>query len=399
MGQSNEAGAAKHWYIGTSGTSATTPTKFRSKYKTAFWDPIYPRVQPTTYKIGVDLSAAVTYQNPMIAGSWWTLLGDMLLDAGYDINLYNCAAGSLSFVNHVVGTLKAWSANKAFTSYQAPLSGGNLGYKGDFILVGTKVFQCTSGGGYGVAFYHNPGVYTLTENNAWRDHIDDLYWVPSPTNGKSASAAPNWAAATVSGDTVIDGGLVWTLVKTNEATYAAYPATNCVVDRNHVAFDPLGMLARTKSVLDAEPSNRTRWVFIQNGQSDLGTSDTYKTWYKTALTQIAQYFQAQGYKIAIGATCANPQLDPAGWTGVGGAQHPSKMISEAAVEVVSALNSPTNYILGGDLYSAFGYGSNLHTYPDSINSVTPGVHMTDDMMMPSAKVWYNALIKSPYWST
>jgi len=395
FGQSNEAGAATHWVAGTAGTTKTN-AQYRSRHG-KYSDPMSPRVQPTIYLVGADSATATVYQNPMVAGAWWGQLGDMLYEHGYDVNFFNTAAGSLSFVGHVNGTLKAWGAKKAFSSYIAPLGGDNLGFKGDFILVGTKVFQCIRGGNYGIAFYHNPGVFRVTENNAWRDEIDDLFWPPPVSGGgKTAAVAPNWAAAVTVGDTLNDSTLTWKLVKTNETTFAAYPAANCVVNSAHPAFDPLGMLARTKTVLDAEPSNRTKWVFVQNGQSDLGTSDVYLTWYMTALTNIATYFHTQGYKVAIGATCGNPKLADSTWTGALGPKHPSAMISIAADSVVKTLNSSTNYIKGGDLWKAWGVGPQLKTAPDD-GSTTPGVHLTDVMMWPSAVVWYKALMQSTLW--
>ena len=64
--------------------------------------------------------------------------------------------------------------------------------------------------------------------------------------------------------------------------------------------------------------------------------------------------------------------------------------------VVKTLNSSTNYIKGGDLWKAWGVGPQLKTAPDD-GSTTPGVHLTDVMMWPSAVVWYKALMQSTLW--
>lgn len=234
----------------------------------------------------------------------------------------------------------------------------------------------------------------MTENSAERDSINDVYWAP-PTSGtgKTGATAPNWAAAVNVGDTVTDNELTWTLVKTNESTYAAYPASNCIVDRNHVAFDPLGMLARIKVVLDADVTSADKWVFAQNGQSDLGTSDTFKTWYKFALTQIYNWANAQGYKVAFGATCADITLNPTSWNG----KHPSQMISEAANEVVATVNNPTTCIKGGDLWTAFGV--NVTMVPDTTGAADygPGKHMSAVMAEKCANEWFRALRLSSAW--
>ncbi|MCU7370235.1 hypothetical protein PEC18_04965 [Paucibacter sp. O1-1] len=121
-------------------------------------------------------------------------------------------------------------------------------------------------------------------------------------------------------------------------------------------FDPLGLLARTKTNLDAISGVSERWVFMANGQSDaqasLANQPTIRSWYKQAVESMVDYFVAQGYRVALGFTCFSPN-----YTVFADPTYPDQFATlqlaiNDALTVTYAGNA--SVIAGGDLYDYWG---------------------------------------------
>jgi hypothetical protein len=310
-------------------------------------------------------------------------LADMLAANGGEARFVNGGIGGASFIKHFVGQIPFYSASTGYFGARASVGTGEPGDYGDVVTVSSRLFRCTTGR---TRFAYYPGYSAIP---TWGGSRIDYILIPPGQTLATGSSAPNWAGATNINDTVTDGTITWTLVQTSGAK-----AQGSVLASGDLGFDPLGLLARLKTALDAVENVDERWVFLSNGQSDSqgaeGSQNTVRGWYETALTSIANWAIAQGYKVAIGFTCYNP----------GSPTYQFDTLSTARANVLAAFAAganAANVIGGADLYQSMG--TNLRSaglvYPEPGNpSAAP--HLTDDGMMLAAGHWFDAL-KAAGW--
>jgi hypothetical protein len=162
-------------------------------------------------------------------GSWWPHIIDGLAAKGIDADILNACIGGSS-IKQWSGAFRAWSASTRYCQ-QRTAENGDGGDKGEFIIAGGKILRCTTGAkryGYGAP------------------NIDYILYSGLQVSG---TTAPNWSTLTAVGQTITDGGLVWTVVDTvNSNNYAT---TTAVSPTDATYGDPLGLHARMAAAADA----------------------------------------------------------------------------------------------------------------------------------------------------
>lgn len=325
-----------------------------------------------------------------------TTLGSVIphLDAqlrarGWNLKWANCAIGSSSFIKHWCGQVQQWSASTAYYGQRASIGAGDYGDYGDIVLVGTRVYRCTAGRARYAC--NNSGVAIPSGGGAV--NVDYIVNVGTQTSGAVMPAAMNTAAVN---DVIVDNTVTWTCLAVVAGTLTWYKP----LASGEFGFDPLGLLARTKAALDAILYVSERWVFMANGQSDaqgaLGSQATIRSWYRQAVTNMVNYFLAQGYKVAVGFTCWNPNsavfADPV----YSDTYQTLRLGIDDAFG--SGFTTPADVIRGGDLYSLWGY--NVKTYPEppaTSISGTNAPHLQASEYPSYALEWTNKLALSGRW--
>lgn len=364
IGQSNERSAARNW-LGP-GNLATAVT-FEGG---GLADPIAPSVSAL--------------------GSVLPHLNAKLRSRGWGLKWANCAIGGSSFVKQWSGQATQWSANTGYFGQRASLGAGDAGDYGDVIIDGTRVFRCKVGrpryatNASGVAIPSGGGATNV-----------DYIVTPASALVTGATKPAAFATAAVNDD-IVDGTITWTCVATSLGGLSAFK----VLRSGDFGFDPLGLLARTKASLDAMTNVDERWVFMSQGQSDaqatLGNQPTIRGWYKAAIESMTDYFLAQGYKVAIGFTCFNPNS-----TVFADATYPDQFAT-LQLAIADALNvtyaANASVIKGGDLYAY--WGRNPPTYPEPPATSIVGTnapHLLASAYPQFAQIWLDALIASGKW--
>lgn len=363
LGQSNERGSARNW--AGPGAVATAVT-FEGL---GLSDPIAPSVTAL--------------------GSAWPYLNSHLRDRGWSLTWRNCAIGGSSFIKQWCGQVTQWGANTGYHAQRASIGTGDAGDYGDVIVDGTRVFRCTAGRARYAT--NNSGVAIPSGGGA--TNIDYIIVVGTQTSGATKPAA--FATAAVN-DVIVDGGVTWTCIATTLGTLSAFK----VLASGEFGFDPLGLLARTKTQLDAISGMDEKWVFMANGQSDaqatLGSQATVRSWYKQAIDSMVNYLLSQGYKVAVGFTCWNP-----GSVTFGDATY-SDQFKTLQLGIQDSLSTTfagnASVVAGGDLYAAFGYA--IQTYPEPPSTAIVGTNAPHLMAVEYpryAEVWRAALAASGRW--
>lgn len=368
VGQSNERGQGRYWnsMLGSAADPAAYQTCWNQSATNGQRDPIAPSLTG--------------------GASWWPPLADLARARGTAITLVNGAIGGISFMKHVCGQMKSWAANTAFFQSRTASLAGDGGYKGDLILVGTQMWRCTTGNGLYVSL-DDPAGLTLYQvgsdlgNTIKRlDYI--LYDRSNSTLLKSGGTQPNFASITTPGSTISDGGLVWTLVSNS----AASPYNGFVpFPRTATEFDPLGILSRVKTSLDAVGNVDQRWFAFSNGQSDVqgsvGVQSTIQTWYANALQNISDWGVNAGYKVLIGFTCRNVTDELAGL------DYRWQTLDAAWEQAIAARVDNVNVFAGANLYRSLRPDAGV--YPEV--GYTGGLHLSDAGLRSAAKAWDAAL--------
>lgn len=364
VGQSNERGSARAW----AGAGNQAVARNFADY-TGLVDPVTPAVTP--------LGSVLPYLNALLRAR------------GHRLTWRNCAIGGSSFIKQWCGQATNWAANTAYNGQRASIGAGDAGDYGDVIVDGTRVFRCT----VGRARYATNSSGVAIPSGGGATNIDYIIIVGAQTSGATKPAA--FATAAVN-DVIVDGTVTWTCVATTLGAITAFMP----LAAGDFGFDPLGLLARTKAQLDAVTGVDERWVFMANGQSDvggtLGSQATIRSWYRRAIENMVNYFRAQNYRVAVGFTCWQPLS-----TTFADATYPDQfrtlqLAIQDALSITFAGNP--NVFAGGDLYGAWGY--NVQTYPEPPSTAIAlgnAPHLVAGEYPRYAEVWRAALAATGQW--
>ncbi|MDT7836463.1 hypothetical protein [Aquabacterium sp. OR-4] len=364
VGQSNERSGARNW---AGPGSVATDVTFDGL---GLADPIAPSVSAL--------------------GSVIPHLHARLRNRGWSLQWRNCAVGGSSFIKQWAGQATQWAANAAFFGQRASLGTGDAGDYGDVIVDSGRVFRCKVGrpryatNASGVAIPSGSGATNI-----------DYIITPTATQVTGATKPAAFATAAVNDD-IVDNTITWTCVATSVGSMAAFK----VLRSGDFGFDPLGLLARTKTNLDAISGVSERWVFMANGQSDaqasLANQPTIRSWYKQAVESMVDYFVAQGYRVALGFTCFSPN-----YTVFADPTYPDQFATlqlaiNDALTVTYAGNA--SVIAGGDLYDYWGRTPPTYPEPPATSIVGANApHLLASAYPEYAQVWADALAASGKW--
>jgi hypothetical protein len=367
FGQSCERGAAKRYNVSLG--LPDNPSAWEAMYSTSARKP--------TISDPISLTLTAT-------GSWWPDLVDQVYDRGTDLTIVNGAIGSISFVKHGAGQISPWAAGSRFFQSRTSEGTGDGGDKGDVVRVSDgSCFRCTTGTKrYATLNGAAPPISTVNGD------VTNLDYLEYGTALVSGGSEPDWSSAVLAGDTVADGDLVWTRLNVGNSGYnvgKVWAYAEVPVWGGSEA-DPLGLLARLKTSLDAVSGMDEKWLFLSNGQADaqgdLGSHPTVRGWYSQALEHLTAWGVAQGYKVAIGLTIASGTDEAAGngfrW---------SEGLEPAWEDACDAMVDGVDVFRGANLYRALG--TDVAVYPEA--GSTPGVHPADTTLLPAATAWRQAL--------
>lgn len=315
---------------GQSNEQGTVPTSDRASYPLAFQSARNPAV-------GTPFPLMVAR-----GGGWWSRVYDELYDWGYDLQFINGGVGSQNFTNEASNYLQTRN-NSSANYYQKRNPSGVIGDRGDqgsFILVGTRVFQCTVGN---TRSFLNEGQMLTAQNLGIYAEIK--------TSGTATSAASPPAGLSTAnvGDTVVDGGITWTCVATDLAgTYAATIGPTNVLAPVHMGygFDPLGIMQRLNYACLAETNISRKIIYIQNAQANLFSS---ATGYSNTLISKATYYLLRDFEVMIGLSCFSPAASGATTTNY-------DTLTTAVGTAIASLQAsyPGKVWAGANLYTAMG---------------------------------------------
>ncbi len=300
-------------------------------------------------------------------GSPFTLVAEMLADDEIGVRLFNGAVGSSSLIFHWVGTVNmaGRSNSVAYRGNRASEGDGDPGHRGDFIYVNGATWEATTGNRH-LVFTKVPLVFNGTTYYRDTGVTPDQPGGIRETGLTSAASPPIFPGSPVVGNTVADGGIVWTCVHVGAKT--ATSGTTYVMTNADIGFDPYGMCKRVRDALMAMPvGQRNRYVYIQNGQSDAGNAAAL---YNRAIQMLVLFFCGNPYKIVpvIGLSLFYVGASQAGYdaiesvlssTGLNGA--PDYVNSSLTTTLVG---NGYHLALPGNAITDFGfyYGQSLYRY-------------------------------------
>ena len=326
-----------------------------------------------------------TKLSPAGFGSPFTAVAEKLAADGIKVELHNGAVGGSSAYLDWTGYVAMGGRQNsyAYRGKRTSLGVGDPGHRGELIYVNGATWEATTGNRH-LAFWgdaQNPVTV------AGATFYADPGYVVKETNLATASTAPTFPGSPVVGNSVTDGGIVWTCIAVG---VLGIDANNVHVRRAGVdGWDPYYMCARLRNALMASkvlPKNR--FVYFEHGQSDAGVATAI---YTMALRMLGQWFgQPLGITPIFGLSIFNPWTQTkANWdllettlsgTGIDGA--PNYETSPLTVALVSGgyhLATPgnpiTNYgfYYGPSLYRAFGVSNNDLLQPASPHPTAKGM--------------------------
>ena len=290
------------------------------------------------------------------AGGWWPKVYDDLWDWGYDLQIVNGGIGSMSFVKHGAGQMQYNNRSNGYSRKRASAGFPDRGYVGDVICPnGNRVFRCTTG--RDIAAMNKSPFPSIGSTAVNLDYIQNM------GAQSSASAAPDFTTANV-GDTVTDGGIVWTCESLTVGAYGGSGGTIFTEGQNGLGFDPLGILARLDEDMQRTRNVKRKIVYICNGQSD--TSST-QAWYQAALIAQANFFLNRGYDVMIGLTSFSPGS---------GSTAQYDTLAAAVSGAMTALQAGTfgsRVFAGANLYALMGSTGNMASGGAYLQS--DGIHL------------------------
>lgn len=303
-----------------------------------------------------------------LGGGWWPYVVDELYAYGYDATVINGAIGGLTFGVQSAGWLTSRGNSIGYSARRLP-SGlpGDRGDAGDTVQSsnGTRIYTCTVGR---TRLAVNDSSQLDAGNLAYRNFTQVI---GTQTTGATEPATFNTAAV---GDVVVDNTISWTCISSTGTSSGIFATANMpdspFLSRLQAGygFDPLGLLARLHEEMQRVQATR-KIIYIQNGQSDLGTS---ANGYRLMLKSIARFYLNLGYEVMLGntiyssgsanSTDANYQLQ------ITGRQN-------AVTELLAEF--PGKVWTGADLYTAMGRtgpmaASGAYMTSDNIHLNGPG---------------------------
>ncbi len=216
---------------------------------------------------------------PGASGSYFTPALQQLGAEGIKVFFSNTALGGASLIEDICGVLNVsgWAANRAYRGRRTTLGTGDPGTKGEFILEGGRIWECTTGNAH-LAFIDSPLAAVTVGGVAWRRN---LTFIAKDTARTSATAKPTFSASAVVNDTVTDngagatgGGVVWTCVAVSAP---AADASGLRVARNaDLYWDPYGFQLRARNAIVGQPVpiNNRYCLVVGTVQSDADSNQT-----------------------------------------------------------------------------------------------------------------------------
>lgn len=281
--------------LGQSNEKGQLPSSQRATYPTCFQSALNPAV-----------NSMMGYSNALDSnfyGSWWPAFYDLMLAYGYDMQMVNGAFGSVSFVDHVCGRVKGWSAGAGY--FQERTTRANTydrGYIGDVIVESNRIFRCTTGNQIYVTY--------RTEQFDGASPIGTtIGYVNRVGSAVTGGTKPAGFATATKDQTITDGGITWTCVSaTNNIGLFTGQVFHSGI--NGYGFDPLGLLDMLHERMSLKTGVVDKYIHLCNGQADTGNAGTT---YQQALGYIVDYFRARNYKVAIGLSSITGGGSAATW--------------------------------------------------------------------------------------
>jgi len=280
-----------------------------------------------------------------VGGSWFKVYDD-LWDAGWEAQIVNSGIGSLSMIRDAAGLTQTRANSTGYRQKRAPVSLGDNGYAGDYMVVQGRVFICTKG----LLAY-------ATSGNGFNDTTGslDLDYIKIVGSNATAASEPAGLATAAVGDVIVDGTVEWTCLSVTTSYSGLTYAAGSVLTESRPGFDPFGLLHRMVSELGRIPGVKHRIVYVANGQSDTGNATLT---YQQALEQVGNFFLLRGLKVALGLTQYTPTSNTTAYgnlsTRVAGA-----LTSMRASGNVDVYYPAANIITGADLYQLLGSTGNM----------------------------------------
>ena len=223
---------------------------------------------------------------PAGSGSMFTRVAELLGSRdNVRVQMYNGSVGGSSGIYDWCGTINmSGRANStAYRGFRASEGVGDPGHRGECIYVNGATWEATTGNRH-LAFTQTPLVFNSIT------YYSNPGNVIAETSLTSAASPPVFPGSPVLGNTVTDGGIVWTCINVGAKT--ADGGTTIRVFRNSdIGFDPYFMLSRVRTgLMQINVQNNKRFVYFQNGQRDAGANTVvYELAMRIAALFIAQF--------------------------------------------------------------------------------------------------------------
>jgi hypothetical protein len=328
-------------------------------------------------------------------GSMFTLTAELLARDGVQVDLYNGAVGGSSgYLDWAGSVFMAGRGNStAYRGKRASLGAGDPGTRGDLIYSNGATWEATTGNRHLVFYSDAANPITL----GGITHFRDPGYVVKETNLVTAATPPTFPGSPVVGNTVTDGGIVWTCI--NVGAKVADAATIRVNRYIEDGFDPYFMCNRVRTALMASPvSPSKRYVYFQNGQSDAGIATAI---YSVTLRTMAQYFGQAPYSIQsiFGLSIYYPAQSQANWdlletalsaSGLSGTpNYASSLLTTSLTSAGYNLATPGSpvpsfgFYYGQSLYRAFGTDTVSMLQPSDPHTTLDGAVLCAQALAPT----------------
>lgn len=333
--------------LGQSNEKGQLPSASKAAFPTCFQSALNPAV---TSSMGYTNSLDTNF-----TGNWWPAFYDLMRAYGYDMQMINGAFGSLSFVDHVCGKVKAWAANTGYAQERTTrVNHYDRGYIGDVIVESGRIFRCTTGN-------QKYLTYRVEQFDGATPIGTTLAYVNDVGTAVTGGAKPAGFATATKGQTIADGGITWTCVS---ATNNIGLFTSQVFHSGiyGYGFDPLGVLAMLHDQMALKTGVVDKYVLVCNGQADTGYAGAT---YQQALGYIVDYFRSRSYKVALGLSS---------FTSGGSAVTWNQLSTDVATVLAAKRATDTGVVAAANLYQ-------------SIVGPTwqgDGVHLDDDGLLKAA---------------